>query len=146
MVANPLRRLVNLLSGLLGAILFGFAAGAVWMVPSMMFGRALPTLALPVGWALGYVVRRWLKFEGVPGVALAAGATVLASLYVSCLAAAASIAGMMGVGFAQAIADAGPAMLIALARLAQGPADIGLYLAGAVLSALVAWPLGRRRG
>jgi hypothetical protein len=146
MVASPIRRLINLVSGLLGAVLFGFAAGATWMVPSMMFGRALPALALPVGWALGYVVRRWLRFEGVPGALLAAGATLLASAYVGCLVAAATIAGMMGVGFAQAISDAGPAMLVSLARLAQGPADLALYLAGAILAALVAWPLGRRRG
>lgn len=145
MVASPIRRLLNLVSGLLGAVLFGFAAGAMWMVPSMMFGRALPALALPVGWALGFVVRRWLKFEGVAGAILAAGATLLAGVYVCCLVAAATIAGMMGVGFAQAISDAGPAMLASLARLAQGPGDIGLYLAGALLSALVAWPLGRAR-
>ncbi|QDE38740.1 hypothetical protein FIV34_05760 [Luteibacter pinisoli] len=146
MAASPLRRLTNLFIGLLGALLFGFAAGATWMVPSMMFGRALPALALPVGWGLGYVVRRWLRFEGVPGALLAAGATLLASVYVGCLVAAATIAGMMGVGFAQSLADAGPAMLLSLAHLALGPADLALYLAGAVLAALVAWPLGRRRG
>jgi hypothetical protein len=111
----------------------------------MMFGRALPALALPAGWALGYVVRRWLKFEGLAGALLAAGATLLASMYVCCLVAAATIAGMMGFGFAQAISDAGPGMLLSLARLAQGPADLGLYVAGALLSALVAWPLGRPR-
>jgi hypothetical protein len=144
MAASPFRRLANLLQGLLGAVMFGFAAGAVWMVPSMMFGRALPALALPVGWGLGFVVRRWLRFDGVPGALLAVAATLLAAVYVSCLVAAATIAGMMGVGFAQAIGDAGPAMLLALARLAQGPADIGLYVAGALLAALVAWPLGRR--
>lgn len=146
MADSPFRRLMNLVSGLLGAVLFGFAAGAMWMVPSMMFGRALPALALPVGWALGYVVRRWLKFEGPGGALLAAAATLLAGLYVCCLVAAATIAGMMGLGFAQAISDAGPGMLVGLARLAQGPADIGLYVAGALLSALVAWPLGRKRG
>jgi hypothetical protein len=144
MAASPFRRLANLVPGLLGAVMFGFAAGAVWMVPSMMFGRALPALALPVGWGLGFVVRRWLRFDGVPGALLAVAATLLAAVYVSCLVAAATIAGMMGVGFAQAIGDAGPAMLLALARLAQGPADIGLYVAGALLAALVAWPLGRR--
>ncbi|KJV30880.1 hypothetical protein [Luteibacter yeojuensis] len=145
MAANPLRRLANLLPGLLGAVLFGFAAGAVWMVPSMMFGRALPALALPVGWGIGFVVRRWLRFDGATGALLAVAATLLASVYVCCLVAAATIAGMMGVGFAQAIADAGAAMLLSLARLAQGPGDIALYVAGALLAALVAWPLGRRR-
>lgn len=145
MVASPIRRLINFVPGLLGAVLFGFAAGATWMVPSMMFGRGLPALALPVGWALGVVVRRWLKCDGWPGAVLAAGATLLASLYVCCLVVAATIAGMMGVGFAQAISDAGPAMLISMARLAQGPADIGLYIAGSLLAAMVALPIGRPR-
>jgi len=124
--------------------MFGFAVGAVWMVPSMMFGRALPALVLPVGWVLGVVVRRWLRFQGIAGAVLAAGATLLAAAYTACLVAAASISGMMGVGLAQAMSDAGPAMLIELARLAQGPGDVALALAGAALAAMVAWPLGSR--
>ncbi|QWT18456.1 hypothetical protein KPL74_11955 [Bacillus sp. NP157] len=144
MAASPFRRLTSAVSGLLGAVLFGFAAGALWMVPSMMFSRPLPALALPVGWLLGSVVRRWLRFEGPVGAVLAAFCTLLAAVYVCCLVAAATISGMMGVGFGQAIADAGPGMLLSLARLAQGPADLGLYIAGALLAALVAWPLGRR--
>ncbi len=124
--------------------MFGFAVGAVWMVPSMMFGRALPALVLPVGWVLGVVVRRWLRFQGIAGAVLAAGATLLAAAYTACPVAAASISGMMGVGLAQAMSDAGPAMLIELARLARGPGDVALALAGAALAAMVAWPLGSR--
>jgi len=52
---------------------------------------------------------------------------------------------MMGIGFGQAIADAGPAMLLDLARLAQRPVDLSLYLTGALIAALTAWPLGRRK-
>jgi vitamin B12 transport system permease protein len=137
--------LSGFLFGLLCAVMFGFAVGAVWMVPSMMFGRALPALVLPAGWILGVVVRRWLRFRGATGALLAAVATLIAAAYTACLVAAASISGMMGVGLAQAMSDAGPAMLIELARLAQGPGDIVLALAGAVLAALVAWPL-RARG
>jgi vitamin B12 transport system permease protein len=137
--------LSGFLFGLLCAVMFGFAVGAVWMVPSMMFGRALPALVLPAGWILGVVVRRWLRFRGATGALLAAVATLIAAAYTACLVAAASISGLMGVGLAQAMSDAGPAMLIELARLAQGPGDIVLALAGAVLAALVAWPL-RARG
>ncbi|HXP02458.1 MAG TPA: hypothetical protein VN813_18270 [Luteibacter sp.] len=137
-------RLPGFLFGVLCAAMFGFAVGAVWMVPSMMFGRALPALVLPVGWVLGVVVRRWLRFQGIAGAVLAAGATLLAAAYTACLVAAASISGMMGVGLAQAMSDAGPAMLIELARLAQGPGDVALALAGAALAAMVAWPLGSR--
>ena len=137
-------RLRGYLFGLLCAVMFGFAAGAVWMVPSMMFGRALPALVLPAGWLLGVVTRRWLRFDGLAGGALAAIATLLAAFYTACLVAAANIAGMMGIGFGEAISDAGPAMLADLARLAQTPSDLLLYIAGALLSTLVAWPLGRR--
>lgn len=132
------------LFGVLCAAMFGLAAGAVWMLPSMMFGRALPALVLPVGWALGAVVRRWLHVRGLAGALLAAGATLLAAVYTACLVAAATISGMMGIGFGQAIADAGPGMLLALGRLAQGPGQVALYLAGALLAALTAWPLKRR--
>lgn len=144
MPAERLRRLPGLLFGALCAAAFGFAAGAVWMVPSMMFGRALPALVLPVGWVLGIVVRRWLRIERGPGSVLAALATLLAAAYTACLVAAATISGMMGLGFGQAIHDAGAPMLLELARLAQGPWDLALYVAGALLSALVAWPIGRR--
>lgn len=137
--------LPGFLFGVLCAAMFGLAAGAVWMLPSMMFGRALPALVLPAGWVLGVVVRRWLRFQGASGAVLAAGATLLAAAYTAALVAAATISGMMGVGFGQAIADAGPGMLVELARLAQGPSDILLDLAGALLAALAAWPL-RRRG
>jgi len=137
-------RLSGFLFGLLCAVMFGFAAGAVWMVPSMMFGRALPALVLPVGWLLGIVTRRWLRFDGLVGALVAALSTLLACYYTACLFAAVSIAGMMGIGFSQAISDAGPAMLSDLARLAQTGGTLLLYLAGAVLGALVAWPVGRR--
>jgi vitamin B12 transport system permease protein len=136
--------IAGFLFGVLCAAMFGLAAGAIWMLPAMMFGRALPALALPVGWALGVVVRRWLRFSGAAGALLAAGATLLAALYTTCLVAAATISGMMGIGFGQAIVDAGPGMLLALGRLAQGPGQLACYLVGAVLAALSAWPVKRR--
>lgn len=97
-----------LLFGVLCATTFGFAVGAVWMVPQMMFGRALPALVLPAGWVLGVVVRRWLRFQGLAGGLLAAGATLLAAAYTACLVAAATIAGMMGMGLADTLSDARP--------------------------------------
>jgi vitamin B12 transport system permease protein len=139
-------RLPGFLFGVLCAATFGFAVGAVWMLPSMMFGRALPALVLPAGWVLGVVVRRWLRFRGIAGALLAAGATFVAAVYTACLVAAATISGMMGVGLVQSMSDAGPAMLLELARLAQSPGDLVMALAGALLAAFVAWPLGPRRG
>ena len=80
----------------------------------------------------------------MPGAALAAVATLIAAVYTACLVAAATISGMMGIGFGQTIHDAGASMLLELAGLAQGPWNFTLYLAGAMLAALVAWPIGRR--
>lgn len=145
MAVDPARRLASVLFGAVCAVVFGFAAGAVWMVPCMMFGRALPSLVLPAGWLLGLVVRRWLRFDGVLGATLAALATLVAAAYTACLVVAATISGMMGVGFVQAIADAGPGMLLGLARIAQGPSELGLYVAGALLAAITALPIKRSR-
>ena len=144
MPAEPFR-LSGLLFGVFCAVMFGFAVGAVWMVPSIMFSRPLPAMVLPAGWILGTVVRRWLRFEGWVGALLAAGSTLIAAVYAACLASAATIAGMMGMGLARALGNAGPAMLLELARLSQGPADFVLAGVGAALAAAVAWPLTVRR-
>lgn len=140
---HPVRRLASLLFGVLCAVMFGFAAGAAWMVPCMMFGRALPALALPAGWLLGLVMRRWLRFDGSVGATLAALSTLVAAAYMACLFVAARISGMMGLGFAQAMSDAGPGMLLALARMAQSPTDLALYVVGALLAAITALPIKR---
>ncbi len=139
-----LRRLFNLLSGLLCAVLFGFAAGAFWVLPTLFTARPLPALALPVGWLLGVTVRRWLRFDRWTGALLAALATALAATYAACLTAGAMLSATMGVSFAQALVTAGTDMLLVLARFAQGPAELVFYAAGTVLAALTAWPLGRR--
>ncbi|TCV91280.1 vitamin B12 transport system permease protein [Luteibacter rhizovicinus] len=144
MPSDRLRALPGQLFTALCAAMFGLAAGALWTLPSMFYGRALPLLALPVGWILGVIVRRWLKAQGGYGALLAAAATLLASLYTTCLVAAAMIAGLMGVGFADALRDAGPKMLLELARLSIGPRELAFHLAGAALAALAAWPLRRR--
>jgi hypothetical protein len=128
----------NLAVAFFCATLFGFAVGAAWMVPSMMFGRPLPVLALPLGWMLGVAVRRWLGVAGAPGALLAAWATALACTYTACLVAAARIASVMGIGFGDAISEAGAGMLLSLARLAQGPADLLAYGAGILLGAAAA--------
>jgi len=70
--------------------------------------------------------------------ALAAGATVLAAIYVDALTAAARIAGSMGIGLLDALRGAGLSMLLSLARLAVRPADIVFTLAGALLAAWIA--------
>ncbi|NUR23890.1 MAG: hypothetical protein HOQ08_13480 [Frateuria sp.] len=121
--------------------MLGLAAGAIWMLPTMALRRPLPALALAAGWLLALAVRNWVRPAGRVAAALAAGATVLAAIYVNVLTAAARIAGSMGIGLLDALREAGLAMLLALARLAVRPADVGFTLAAALLAA---WLAGRR--
>ncbi|MCX7513908.1 hypothetical protein [Frateuria sp. STR12] len=131
-------RLIPVLFAAFSAAMLGLAAGAVWMVPTMALRRPLPVLALLVGWLLALAVRSWVRPAGRVAAAMAAGATVLAAIYVEMLTAAARIAGSMGIGLLDALREAGLAMLLSLARLALQPVDIGFTLAGALLAAWVA--------
>ncbi|MBB3225512.1 vitamin B12 transport system permease protein [Luteibacter sp. Sphag1AF] len=144
MPSDRLRALAGQLFTVLCAVMFGLAVGAIWMLPSMFYGRALPLLALPAGWVLGVVVRRWLRASGLYGAVVAAIATLVACVYTACLVSAAMIAASMGMGFGDALSDAGAHMLLELAWLGVGAQELAWYAAGALLSAFVAWPLRRR--
>jgi vitamin B12 transport system permease protein len=135
-------RLISLLFAVFSAAMLGLAAGAVWMLPTMALQRPLPILALAAGWLLALAVRAWVRPAGRVAAALAAGATVLAAVYVDALTAAARIAGAMGIGLLDALREAGPSMLLALAELAARPVDVALTVAGALLAA---WVASRRR-
>jgi vitamin B12 transport system permease protein len=135
-------RLMSLLFAAFSAAMLGLAAGAVWMLPTMALQRPLPALALVAGWLLALAVQAWVRPAGRVAAALAAGATVLAAIYVEALTAAARIAGAMGIGLLDALREAGPSMLLALARLAMRPTDLAFTLAGALLAA---WVAARRR-
>jgi vitamin B12 transport system permease protein len=134
-------RLIHLLFAAFSAAMLGLAAGAVWMLPTMALQRPLPALGLVAGWLLALAVRSWVRPAGRVAATLAAGATVLAAVYVEVLTAAARIAGSMGIGLLDALREAGLPMLLALAQLAVRPADVVLVLAGALLAA---WIAGRR--
>jgi vitamin B12 transport system permease protein len=135
---DVMRALPSLFFALLCAVTFGLAAGAIWMVPTMFAGRSLPWLALPIGWLLGQVVGRWIRSRGVQGGALAALATLLAATYTKCLVVAANIAGMMGIGFVDALREAGFRMLTSLAAASLGWTESMIYLLGAAIAAIAA--------
>lgn len=136
-------RLISSLFAAFSAAMLGLAAGAVWMLPTMALQRPLPALALLAGALLALAVRGWVRPAGRFAAALAAGATVLASIYVEVLTAGVRIAGSMGIGLVDALREAGLRMLLALSQLALRPVDIALTLAGALLAA---WIAGRRAG
>ena len=137
----PSARLILSLFAAFSAGMLGLAAGAEWMLPTMALQRPLPALAPVAGALLALAVRSWVRPAGGVAAALAAGATLLAAIYVNVLTSAARIASYMGIGLLDALREAGLAMLLALARLAVHPADVGFTLAGVLLAA---WIAGRR--
>lgn len=136
-------RLIAALFAAFSAGMLGLAAGAVWMLPTMALQRPLPALALVAGALLALAVRSWIRPTGRFAAVLAAGATVLASIYVDVLTAGVRIAGSLGIGLTDALRQAGLRMLLALAQLALRPVDVVLTLAGALLAA---WIAGGRTG
>ncbi|PWK87526.1 vitamin B12 transport system permease protein [Fulvimonas soli] len=146
--APPRRRALStafqwLLAALSAAVL-ALAAGAVWMVPVMLARHGLPWLALPAGLLLGVAMRRWIHPAGVAAAVLAAAATLVATLYVGALTAAAKIAGLMGLGLLEAMRQAGPGMLLELGRHALSPGDAAWLGAGMLAAALAAARRPRR--
>ncbi|MFC4764230.1 hypothetical protein [Dyella koreensis] len=133
------RALFAFLFALISATMLGMAAGAVWMLPTLYMQRALPWLALPIGWVLGRAIRGWVRSEPRSAAALAALATAIASLYVGMLTAAARIAGSMGLGLVDAIRTAGTGLLVSLTRLATTDGDLAWYVLGVALAAYAAW-------
>jgi vitamin B12 transport system permease protein len=139
-------------SALLGAVfaafcaaMLGLAAGAVWMLLVVFLGQTASWLALPAGALLGLAMRHWVCPRQRTGAgALAAAATLLAAAYVCVLIAAARIAGSLGIGLVDVLRTAGPAMLLALARLALSPAAVAWFALGAALATLVAMRPVRR--
>jgi hypothetical protein len=130
---------------LFSAVMLGLAAGAIWMVATLYLRQALPWLALPIGALLAWTIRLGVRPPGPGAALLAALATALAAIYVSVLVAAANIAGDLGMGLIDALRTSGAGMLWQLAHLALTLVDIGWFIAGAVLAAVLALrPLRRR--
>ncbi|WP_238481154.1 hypothetical protein [Dyella telluris] len=133
-----MRSVFSMLFALVSALMLGLAAGAMWMVPTLYSQRALPWLALPLGWLLGKAVRHWVRPAGGNAAILAAFATFAAVLYVNVLMAAARIAGLMGLGLVDSLRTAGPRMLLQLAELSCSPTDDVWFIASMGLAAFIA--------
>ena len=140
-----LRTLLLSAFGLFSAIMLGLAAGAIWMVATLYLQHLLPWLALPVGAALGWAIRRGVHHPGAGAAALAALATLLAALYMSMLLAGMRLASDMGLGLFDVLRTAGPGMLWALAELALTPWMLAWFVAGAALAAGIGMRPPRRR-
>ncbi|BFI96869.1 MAG: hypothetical protein RSP_23790 [Rhodanobacter sp.] len=125
--------------GLFCAAMMGLAVGAAWMVLAMYLHRSAAWLALPAGAVLAWAVRHWVRRPGKGAAVMAAFATALAALYFNVLMAAILLAGNFDMGLTEALRTAGVGMLLTLARLGMGPADLAGYALGALLAAWLAW-------
>ncbi|WP_250625364.1 hypothetical protein [Pinirhizobacter soli] len=146
----------RLFYGMLCCVLFALAGGAALSVLAMFaqpLGRllGLPAgfaahplawLVLPAGWLLGTGLRYWVQLGAVTRAALGAASLVIAALYANCLVTWGRIASAFGIGFVQAMRDAGLANTVGMARLGLTAGDHLLY---ALALALAAWAAGRAR-
>lgn len=131
------RRLLGFAFALICTVMIGLAAGAVWLVPTILASKLMPWLAVPVGWVLGRIVRGWVNPGGRVGAAvLAAIAMILATAYLTVLVAGARIAGSLGLGFFDTLHVAGIALLTDIARMTLTGGDIAWYAVGVVLAVL----------
>ncbi|HEY9130565.1 MAG TPA: hypothetical protein VIM98_02315 [Dyella sp.] len=140
-----LRHLLGLFFGLVCTLMVGLAAGAIWLVPTVMVGRLMPWLALPIGWVLGRVISGWVYQGGrVSAAVLAALSMALAATYLSVLIAAARIAGSLGLGFFDTLRMSGLALLGDIARLTITRGDLAWYALGIAAAAIAASRLRHR--
>jgi len=134
------RAVFGLIFSVFIAAMLGLAAGALWMVVTIYQRQPMPWLVLPIAAILAWAIRHSVRKPGNGAALLAALATLLASIYVSMLIAAAQIAGNMGLGLIDTLLTAGPGMLWQLARMGFSVSE-GVWTVLAML--LAAW-LGRR--
>lgn len=146
----------RLFYGLLCCVLFALAGGAALSVVAMFalpLGRLLGLpegfaahplawLALPTGWLLGTGLRHWVQLGTVARTLLGAASLVIAAIYANCLVTWGRIASAFGIGFVQAMRDAGVANTLGMARLGLTAGDGLLYALALVLAA---WAAGRAR-
>lgn len=134
-----LRNVPLFVFGLFCAAMMGLAVGALWMVAVMYLHQAAPWMAVPAGVVLAWATSHWIRRPGAGAAVLAAFATALAVLYFNVLMAAILLAGNFGMGLTEALHTAGAGMLLDLARLGLGRADLAWYAFGTLLAAWLAW-------
>jgi hypothetical protein len=140
-----LRRLFGECFAFFCAIMLGLAAGAVWLVPTVLLRRPLPELALPVGWLLAIAIRQWVHAGKWNAVVLAGMATIVACAYIRVLTVATDISAMMGYGLVEVMRTAGSSMLFALARLSLTTGELVWDIVGVLVAAAISLHNAPRR-
>jgi hypothetical protein len=140
------RQLIGECFALFCAVMLGLAAGAVWILPSLLLHRQLPWMAILAGWLLAHGICQWVHQRAWNAAVLASIATVVATVYVHVLGAATTLWEMTsGYGLIGVIRTAGVPMLLDLARFGIGSRDIAWCAGGVIVAALVSLRLSRKR-
>ncbi len=132
-----LRALAQAVIAIVCAAAMAMAFGAVWVAVMLRVPSASWWFALPVGAAMGVAVRAWVVRGRTPAMLLAAGGTLLATLYMKCLLVGLQLAAVMGLPYLHTLRRAGIGMLLALARHMAQPhltlaCTVGMLLAVAL--------------
>ena len=119
-------------------VMIALAAGAVWAMIALWFGRPFAILALPLGAVVGFATRSagfgrsWL---GALGAALV---TLLACLYAQALIASTTVALAMGFNLYDTLMRIGAEFAFAVAWARTTTVDLVVFGVAALVAALVA--------
>lgn len=129
-----LRGLAQAVIAIVCAAAMAMAFGAVWVAVMLRVPSASWWFALPVGAAMGVAVRAWVVRGRTPAMLLAAGGTLLATLYMKCLLVGLQLAAVMGLPYLHTLRRAGVGMLLALAHNTMEPRSVASCMVGVLLA------------
>lgn len=124
--------------GVAVVVMAALAAGAVWAMAALWFGRPLTLLALPLGAAVG-IMARAQGFGGKASAALGCAAlTLCASVYALALIASTTVAMAMGLNLLDTLRRIGPELALAVAWARTSPPDLVVFAIAALAAAAIA--------
>ena len=123
-------------------LMIALAAGAVWAMIALWFGRPFAVLALPLGAIVG-VAMRSAGFGGWLGALGAAALTLVASAYAQGLIASTMVALAMGFYLLDSLSRIGPEMACAVAWARASTIDLAIFGSAALIAAVLAGRRGR---
>ena len=123
--------------GVLTAIMFAMAAGAVWCVVALALRRELAIVALPIAAIIAWALRGNGYAESRLGAVLGAVGTALACFYAQYLLATAEIASIFALPFRESIAKSGFGMTTDLMLKRLDMIDFAVFAAAILFAALL---------
>jgi hypothetical protein len=139
------RLLIGEFFALFCAVMLGLAAGAVWILPTLLAHRAMPWLAVLIGWVLAHAIYQWVHKRAWNAAILASIATIVATIYVHVLGVAMKLWEVTsGYGLIGVIRTAGLKMLLDLARIGFNSRDAAWCVVGIIVAVMVSLRLSRK--